>query len=219
MIGGHTVRRALPLKLDGDDLAGASVGVLRLLRPADGWLALILLAANLCVVVLAVERADWAPTPSLVGILLLGMLTAFVFHRIAVYWFLAIIPGLILGGLTVIWQISGYSFDGETLGGVGALWNRFRCGWRQEEHINIDKVPFASAWSRRRGSPGTLGPGSFCGTAISGAFSCWEARAVFQPHFSTPNTPLLSLYLCRLLLWHGCRRAAPEPLGTPRHPL
>ncbi len=204
MIGGQTVRRALPLNLEGDDLAGAGVGVLRLLRPADGWLALILLAANLCVVVLAVERADWAPTPSLVGILLLGMLTAFVFHRIAVYWFLAILPGLLLGGLTVVWQISGYSFDGETLGGVGALWNRLSLWMEaaQEQSINIDKVPFAFGLVTASWLTGYLGAWvflrhrNFWGVFVLGGLGLFS-NLTFLP----PNTTFhLSLYLFTALL-------------------
>ena len=114
MIGAQTARRAIGLRWEGEELSGAAGGLLRHMRPADGWVALILLALNLCVVVLAVEQADWAPTPSLVGVLLLGMLTAFVFYRLPVFWFQAIIPGLVLGGLTVVWLISGSTFDGET---------------------------------------------------------------------------------------------------------
>ncbi len=146
MIGGETAgRRISPRGWDTDAAEAAALGILGRLRPADGWLALIFLTANLCVVVLSVERADWAPTPNLVGILLLGMLTAFVFYRLPVWWGLAILPGLILGVLTVVWQISGFTFDGEPLGGVGALWERLRL-WAvatQEKSINIDKAPFA----------------------------------------------------------------------------
>ena len=204
MIGGQTVRRALPLHWEGEDLTAAGVGILRRLRPADGWLALILLAANLCVVVLAVERADWAPTPNLVGILLLGMLTAFVFHRIAVYWFLAIIPGLILGGLTVIWQISGYSFDGETLGGLGALWNRLSL-WleaAQEQSINIDKVPFAFGLVTASWLTGYLGAWVFLRHRnFWGVFALGGLGLFSNLTFLPPNTTFhLSIYLFTALL-------------------
>ena len=204
MIGGQAARRAIPFNWEGDDLSGAGVGLLRRLRPADGWLALILLAANLCVVVFAVERADWAPTPSLVVILLLGMLTAFVFHRIAVYWFLAIIPGLVLGGLTVIWQISGYTFDGETLGGVGALWNRLTLWMEaaQEQSINIDKVPFAFGLVTASWLTGYLGAWvflrhrNFWGVFVLGGLGLFS-NLTFLP----PNTTFhLSLYLFTALL-------------------
>lgn len=204
MIGGQAAKRAIPFNLENDDLTGAGIGLLRRLRPTDGWLALILLAANLCFVVFAVERADWAPTPSLVGILLLGMLTAFVFHRLAIYWFLAIIPGLILGGLTVVWQISGYTFDGETLGGVGALWNRLTLWMEaaQEQSINIDKVPFAFGLVTASWLTGYLGAWvflrhrNFWGVFVLGGLGLFS-NLTFLP----PNTTFhLSLYLFTALL-------------------
>ena len=204
MIGGQTLRRTLPVNLEGDALRDAGVGVLHRLRPADGWLALVLLATNLCVVVLAVEQADWAPTPSLVGILLLGMLTAFVFHRIAVYWFLAILPGLILGGLTVVWQVSGYTFDGETLGGVGALWNRLTLWMEaaQEQSINIDKVPFAFGLVSAAWLTGYLGAWVFLRHRnFWGVFALGGLGLFSNLTFLPPNTTLhLSLYLFTALL-------------------
>ena len=204
MIGGQTVRRAIPLNWESDNLSGAGIGVLRRLRPTDGWLALILLAANLCVVVLAVERADWAPTPNLVGILLLGMLTAFVFHRLAVYWFLAIFPGLVLGGLTVVWQISGYTFDGETLGGVNALWNRLSL-WMdaaQEQSINIDKVPFAFGLVTASWLTGYLGAWVFLRHRnFWGVFALGGLGLFSNLTFLPPDTTFhLSLYLFTALL-------------------
>ena len=120
--GNETARRALTFGWDNDAAQDTAGRFLARLRPADGWIALLFLVANLCVVVMSVERADWAPTPSLVGMLLLAMLTAFVFHKLPVWWWLAILPGLALGALTVVWQVSGYSFDGEPLGGAE------RCG-------------------------------------------------------------------------------------------
>ncbi len=145
MIGGETARRSISLGWDGQGAGRAALGLLGRLRPADGWAALILLATNLCVVVLAVEQADWAPTPSLPTTLLLGMLTAFVFYRLPVWWWLAILPGLGIGGLIVTWQLSNFSFDGQSLGGAAALWDRLGL-WLEaarEDSINIDKAPFA----------------------------------------------------------------------------
>ena len=172
MIGGEAVgRRINAAGWDSEAAGKAALGLLERIRPADGWLALLFLAANLCVVVLAVERADWAPTPNLVGILLLGMLTAFFLHRLPVWWFVAILPGLALGALTVIWQMSGFTFDGEPLGGAGALWNRLGL-WVEaanESSINIDKVPFAFGLVSAPGSWAISGPGCSCATATSGA--------------------------------------------------
>ena len=204
MIGGQTARRVLPINWDGDDLTGAGLVLLRRFRPADGWLALLLLAANLCIVVLAVERADWAPTPSLVGVLLLGMLTAFVFHRIPVFWPLAILPGLILGGLTVVWQISGYAFDGETLGGAGALWDRLTLWMEaaQEQSINIDKVPFATGLVTAAWLTGFLGAWVFLRHRnFWGVFALGGLGLFSNLTFLPPNTTLhLSLYLFTALL-------------------
>ncbi len=204
MIGGQAARRSLSLQWDSEGAAGVATGLLRRLRPADGWLALIFLAANLCVVVLAVERADWAPTPSLVGVLLLGMLTAFVFHRVPMVWPLAILPGLVLGGLTVVWQLSNFTFDGEALGGASALWSRLSL-WvdaAQEQSINIDKVPFAFGLVTAAWLTGYLGAwvflrhGNFWGVFALGGLGLFS-NLTFLP----PNTTLhLSLYLFTALL-------------------
>lgn len=204
MIGGQTARRALPVEWDAEDATGALVGALGVLRPRDGWLALLLLVANLCVVVLAVERSDWAPTPNLVGILILGMLTAFVFHRLPVYWFLAIIPGLLLGGLTVIWQMSTATFDGETLGGASVLYDRLLL-WAEaarEHSINIDKVPFAFGLVTASWVLGYLGTWvflrhrNFWGVFVLGGLGLFS-NLTFLP----PNTTFhFSLYLFTALL-------------------
>ena len=204
MIGAQTARRAIGLRWEGEELSGAAGGLLRHMRPADGWVALILLALNLCVVVLAVEQADWAPTPSLVGVLLLGMLTAFVFYRLPVFWFQAIIPGLVLGGLTVVWLISGSTFDGEPLGGAGALWDRLTL-WAdaaRERSINIDKVPFAfglvtAAWlTGYVGAWVFLRHRNFWGVFVLGGLGLFS-NLTFLP----PNTNFhLSIYLFTALL-------------------
>ena len=204
MIGGQTARRILPTTWDGEDTAHVAVGVLGWLRPRDGWLALLLLVANLCVVVLAVQQSDWAPTPNLVGILLLGMLTAFVFHRIPVYWFLAILPGLVLGGLTVIWQMSSTSFDGETLGSAGVLFDRLIL-WAEaarEHSINIDKVPFAFGLVTASWLTGYLGAWvflrhrNFWGVFVLGGLGLFS-NLTFLP----PNTTFhFAMYLFTALL-------------------
>ena len=204
MIGGQTARRAVALRLDSEDLTGAAGGLLRHIRPADGWVALILLTLNLCVVVMAVERADWAPTPNLVGILLLGMLTAFVFYRLPVFWFQAILPGLILGGLTVVWQISGYTFDGEPLGGAGALLDRLLL-WAdaaKEKSINIDKVPFAFGLVTASWLTGYVGAWVFLRHRnFWGVFALSGLGLFSNLTFLPPNTNFyLALYLFTALL-------------------
>ena len=204
MIGAQTARRAISVRWDGEKMSTAAGGLLRHMRPADGWVALVLLVLNLCVVVMAVERADWAPTPSLVGIALLGMLTAFVFYRLPVFWFQAIIPGLVLGGLTVVWQMSGATFDGEPLGGAGALWDRLTL-WAdaaRERSINIDKVPFAFGLVTASWLTGYLGAWmflrhrNFWGVFVLGGLGLFS-NLTFLP----PNTNFhLAIYLFTALL-------------------
>ena len=205
MIGGGTIGRRIATEgWDTESAGTAALGLLGRLRPADGWLALVLLAANLCVVVLSVERADWAPTPNLVGILLLGMLTAFVFYRLPVWWFLAVLPGLALGVLTVVWQISGFTFDGEPLGGAGALWERLSL-WAeaaQENSINIDKAPFAFGLVCASWLTGYVGAWVFLRHRnFWGVFALSGLGLFSNLTFLPPNTIFhLSMYLFTALL-------------------
>lgn len=208
MTGSETVKRALPLAWDGDAAAAAG-SLLTRLRPADGWIALTLLTANLCVVVLSVERADWAPSPSLVGLLLLAMLTAFVFRRLPrqPFWlwgWLALLPGLALGALTVGWQVSGYPFDGEPLGSLGALWERLSL-WlaaAREGSISIDKVPFSFALCTAAWLTGFLGAWLFLRHRnFWGVFALGGLGLLSNLTFLPPNVNLhLALYLFTALL-------------------
>ena len=204
MIGGQVGRRAFALDLENEDFSSILGGLLRRLRPLDGWVALFLLTINLCVVVLAVERADWAPTPSLVGILLLGILTAFVFHRLPVYWFLALLPGLVLGGLTVVWQLSNFTFDGIPLGGASVLWDRLTL-WAEaarENSINIDKVPFAFGLVSAAWLTGYVGAWVFLRHRnFWGVFALGGLGLFSNLTFLPPNTTFhLALYLFTALL-------------------
>ena len=209
MTGNEIARRALTFGWDSPtalrDGAQDSAGrLLTRLRPTDGWIALLFLVANLCVVVMSAERADWAPTPSLVGLLLLAMLTAFVFHKLPVWWWLAILPGLALGALTVVWQVSGYSFDGEPLGGAGALWERLSL-WAEAARtgsINIDKVPFSFGLSVASWLTGYLGAWlflrhrNFWGVFVLGGLGLLSNLTFLPPHTNLH----LALYLFTALL-------------------
>ena len=205
MTGDQAAGRRLPSAvLDSEVVGKAALGILDRLRPADGWLALVLLTANLCVVVLSVERADWAPSPNLAAVLLLGMLTAFVFHRIPVWWFVAILPGLALGLLTVVWQLSGFTFDGEPLGGVGALWDRLSL-WAEaarENSINIDKAPFAFGLVSAAWLTGYVGAWVFLRHRnFWGVFALSGLGLFSNLTFLPPNTGFhLALYLFTALL-------------------
>ena len=206
-MAGETAGRRLPLSWDGDEAMASSGRLLARLRPADGWLALLFLAANLCVVVLSAERADWAPTPSLVGVLLLAMLTAFVFHRLPIWWWLAILPGIALGALTVVWQMTTYSFDGEQLGSAAALWERLTL-WAeaaQEGSINIDEVPFSFGLVTCSWLTGYLGAWLFLRHRnFWGVFVLGGLGLLSNLTFLPPNTNLhLAMYLFTALLLVG----------------
>ena len=88
--------------------AGAArwlLSVLTALRPPDGWVAAGLLLLNMIVVVWSVEVADWAPTPSLVLVMILAVLTAIPLTRIRL-WTAAVLPiGLLIGIGIIIWQM------------------------------------------------------------------------------------------------------------------
>ncbi len=187
-----------------DEAQDSAWRLLTRLRPADGWVALLFLVANLCVVVLSVERADWAPTPSLVVLLLLAMLTAFVFHKLPVWWWLAILPGLAVGAVTVVWQVSGYAYDGEPLGGAGALWERLSL-WAEAARsgsINIDKVPFSFGLCAASWLTGYLGAWlflrhrNFWGVFVLGGLGLLSNLTFLPPHTNLH----LSLYLFTALL-------------------
>jgi hypothetical protein len=70
------------------------ISLVQAFRPHDGWASVVLLAFNLMVVVWSVERADWVPTPSLVYLILLAMLTGLVLSRIPLWAALVLPVGL-----------------------------------------------------------------------------------------------------------------------------
>ena len=202
--GGETAGRRLPLSWDSEAAGASTARLLGGLRPVDGWIALLSLAANLCVVVLAVERADWSPTPGLVGVLLLAMLTAFVFYRLPIWWWLAILPGIALGALTVVWQMTTYSFDGEQLGTAAALWERLTL-WgeaAQEGSINIDEVPFSFGLVTASWLTGYLGGWLFLRHRnFWGVFVLGGLGLLSNLTFLPPNTSVhLGMYLFTALL-------------------
>ncbi len=90
---------------------GDGIGWLeRTLRPNEGWIAAALLVLNLIVVVLSVEQADWAPSPNLVFVLFLAMLTGLALYRIPI-WSIALLPvGFAIGFAVILWQLSSLSF-------------------------------------------------------------------------------------------------------------
>ena len=204
MIGGDAAKRVLPVSWGADSLGSTARGTMSALRPSDGWVALVLLAANLCTVVVSVERADWAPTPSLVGVLLLGMLTAFVLHRLPFWSALAILPGLVLGAITVTWQVANLAIDGQELGGAYVLWERLRL-WLDaagSDSISIDKAPFSFILVSASWLLGYVGAWVFLRHRnFWGVFVLSGIGLFSNLTFLPPNTILLlSLYLFTALL-------------------
>ncbi len=130
-------------------------------RPADGWASVVLLALNLMVVVWSVEQADWVPTPNLVSLILLAMLTGLALSRLPL-WGLVVLPlGLLIGLWVVVWQITSFQAEGMELAGAGELWHRLNLWFvaAKTGSINIDREPFAF--------------GLMCATWLSGYLAAW----------------------------------------------
>ena len=116
-----------------------------LLRPPDGWVSSVLLALNLIIVVWSVEVADWAPTPSLVLVMLLSLLTALVLTRIRLSGVLLVPIGLLIGTSVVIWQLTASSPEPLQVETTAELFDRLGL-WllaARNEGISVDPLPFA----------------------------------------------------------------------------
>ncbi len=191
-------------RFNGDILGNVFGFLFRTLRPSDGWLSLIFLSLNLVVVVLSVEQADWVPTPTMPGILLLAMVTALAVYRLPVWPGVTFLLGLAIGLAVVVWQMSTYHVDGQALGGVDQLWARLELWFdaTRAGTINIDKVPFAFGLMIAAWLTGFLGAWlflrhrNFWGVFLLGGFGLF-ANLTFLP----PNTSFfLALYLFTALL-------------------
>ena len=130
-------------------------------RPSDGWASVFLLALNLMVVVWSVERADWVPTPNLVSLILLAMLTGLVISRIPLWGFLLVPLGLVIGFWVVVYQLTSFQAEGMELSSAVELFERLNLWWvaAQTGSINIDREPFAFAL--------------MCITWMAGFFAAW----------------------------------------------
>ncbi|PKB70565.1 MAG: hypothetical protein BZY87_09940 [SAR202 cluster bacterium Io17-Chloro-G6] len=117
----------------------------RFLRPNEGWIAAFLLVLNLVVVVLSVEQANWAPSPNLIFLLFLAMLTGLFLYRIPI-WSVALLPvGLAVGFAVILWQLSSFDIEGVSVGGSGQVLQRLDL-WLDAARtgsINIDRLPFS----------------------------------------------------------------------------
>ena len=130
----------------GTGLLNRLLAVLLALRPPDGWVAAGLLTLNVVVVVWSVEVADWAPTPSLVLVMLLAVLTALLLTRIPL-WTVAVLPaGLLVGAGVVIWQMVAAAPDELQIANAAEFFDRLGL-WllaARTEGISVDPLPFAT---------------------------------------------------------------------------
>jgi hypothetical protein len=128
-----------------DSLWDKLISLVHTFRPPDGWVSVVLLAFNLMVVVWSVERADWVPTPSLVYLILLAMLTGLALSRIPLWTVLVLPIGLALGLLVIVWQLTSFQAEGMALANAAELWQRLNLWFEaaQASAISIDRVPFA----------------------------------------------------------------------------
>ncbi len=121
------------------------LSVLKALRPPDGWVAAGLLLLNMIVVVWSVEAADWAPSPSLVLVMILAVLTAIPLTRIRL-WTAAVLPvGLLIGIGVIVWQMVVASPEELQVATAGELFERLGL-WvlaARNEGISVDPLPFA----------------------------------------------------------------------------
>ncbi len=176
----------------------------RTLRPNEGWIAAGLLVVNLIVVVLSVERADWVPSPNLVQLLIIAMLTGLLLYRIPL-WSIALVPvGLAVGLGVILWQLSNFSIDNTDVGGLGEVLTRLDL-WldaARDGSINIDKLPFSFALMVSTWLTGFLGAwlflrfGNFWGVFVLGGIGLLS-NLTFLP----PNTAFhMGMYLFTALL-------------------
>ncbi len=131
--------------LNSGSLADRLVLVVQLLRPSDGWIALILLAFNLMVVVGSVDQANWVATPNLALILTMAMITGLVLSRLPIWGALVFPVGLGVGMLVIVWQLTSQMPGDGSVADAGQLWHRLELWFTAAKagSINIDQVPFS----------------------------------------------------------------------------
>ena len=140
-----TGRELISQRNSTDAIGEGVLSLERTLRPNEGWIAAGLLVLNLVVVVLSVEEANWTPSPNLVLVLFLAMLTGLVLYRIPI-WSIALLPvGFAVGFAVILWQLSSLNIEGVNVGGSGQVLERLDL-WLEAARngsINIDRLPFS----------------------------------------------------------------------------
>ena len=137
------------------------IAVVQFFRPSDGWLALVVLALNLLVVIWSVEEANWVPLPNLKGLLLMALAAGILLARLPGWGVLALPFGVALGLLATVWQITSFQSREVAVTNAEQLWTRLALWWEAAEtgSINIDSVPFAF--------------GIMCATWMAGFLAAW----------------------------------------------
>ncbi len=201
MIGAEApARQGLDIDFIGDSIAWLE----RTMRPNEGWVAAALLALNLVVVVMSVERADWVPSPNLVLVLFMAMLTGLVLYRIPI-WSIALLPvGLVVGLAIILWQLSNFTINDVTINGTGEVIERLDL-WLDAARtgsISIDSLPFSFGLMTATWLTGFLGAwlflrhGNFWGVFVLGGIGLLS-NLTFLP----PNTAFhLGFFLFTALL-------------------
>ena len=204
-LGGLADTVANQTSIGFESLGQKLLALLRFLRPADGWLSVFLLALNLIVVVWSVERADWAPTPSLVQLILLALLTGLVLSRVPLWAILVLPVGMAIGLFVIIWQLTSFQAEGLQFANAGELGQRLNL-WLEAAKagsINIDRAPFAFGLMVITWLAGYLAAwvffryGNFWGVFILGGAGLMS-NLTYLP--ASANTDLLFYLLTALLL-------------------
>lgn len=200
LTGRAVIRRLVNTDAIGDGLASLE----RTLRPNEGWLAAALLVLNLVVVVLSVEQADWTPSPNLVFVLFLAMLTGLALYRVPI-WSVALLPvGFAVGFAVILWQLSSLSIEGINVGGAGQVLERLGL-WLEAARtgsINIDRLPFSFGLMTATWLTGFLGSWLFLRYSnFWGVFVLGGVGLLSNLTFLPPNAAFhLGFYLFTALL-------------------
>ena len=137
------------------------IAVARFFRPSDGWMALVVLALNLLVVIWSVEEANWVPLPNLKWLLMMALAAGILLARLPWWGILTLPLGAALGLLIIVWQITSFQSREVAVTNAEQLWTRLALWWEAAEtgSINIDSVPFAF--------------GIMCATWMAGFLAAW----------------------------------------------
>ncbi|MEE8465447.1 MAG: hypothetical protein V3S68_03155, partial [Dehalococcoidia bacterium] len=183
---GAPARQGLDTDFIGDSISWLE----RTIRPNEGWIAAGLLALNLVVVVMSVERADWVPSPNLVLLLFMAMVTGLVLYRIPV-WSIALVPvGLAVGLAIILWQLSNFTINDITINGTGEVIERLDL-WLEAArtvNISIDSLPFSFALMTATWLTGFLGAwlflryGNFWGVFVLGGIGLLSNLTFLPPN-------------------------------------